>query len=136
MPQMKITGITDWLKRKGQKIGSSIVNPVVYIGKETAGISTRKPRTFKTYLKTIIDVACRVSRTIGLRSIWRTSMDLSQQVSQYIRYTLTLFIACLIFTCLVLISLSYWALISVGHQLARFFREMRWGAGFVLMSFV
>ena len=77
MPQMKITGITDWLKRKGQKIGSSIVNPVVYIGKETAGTSTSRPRTFRTYLKTIIDVVCRVSRTIGSRSIWRMSMALS-----------------------------------------------------------
>ena len=136
MPQTKITGITDWLKRKGRKIGGSIVNPVVYIGKETAGTSTSRPRTFRTYLKTIIDVVCRVSRTIGSRSIWRMSMALSQQVSQYILYTLTLSIACLIFTCLILISLSYWALISVGHQLVRFFKGMRLAAGFVSMSFV
>ena len=64
------------------------------------------------------------------------SMDLSRQVSQFIRYTLTLFIACLIFTSLMLISLSYWALISVGHQLVRFFKGMRLAAGSVSMSFV
>ena len=78
MPRTKITGITGWLKRKGRKIGSSIGNPVVYIGRETAGTSMNRQRTFRTYLKTIIGVACRVSRMIGSRSIWQMSMDLSQ----------------------------------------------------------
>ena len=130
MPQTKITGITDWLKRKGRKIGSFIDNRAASIGREMVGISTKKPKTSTTSQKTTTGEGYRAKAMTGLRSIWATSMASSQAVSRYILYTLTLFTACLIFTFLITIHLSYWVLISVGHQLVRFYNVIRSVAGF------
>ncbi len=136
MHQMRITGITSWLKKTGQRIGSFTVNRVVCIGKATDGTSTRKQRILITYRKATTGEVCKVRLMIGSRSISRMSTALYRVVSQFIPYTLILSIAWLTFTSLILISLSCWALTSVGLQLVRSFREMGLVAGFVLMNSV
>ena len=136
MLQTKTIGITSWLKKIDQRIGSFTVNRAVCIGKATDGTSTRKQRILITYRKGTTGEVYRVRLTIGSRSILRMSTALYRVASQFIPYTLILSIAWLTFISLILINLLCLALTSVGLQLVRFFKEMRWAAGFVLMSFV
>ena len=136
MHQMRIIGITSWLKKIGQRIGSFTVNRVVCIGKATDGTSTRKQRILITYRKATTGEVYRVRLTIGSRLILRMSTALYRVASQFIPYTLILSIAWLTFTSLILINLLCWALTSVGLQLVRSFRGMGLVAGFVLMNSV
>ena len=134
MPQMKTTGITDWLKRKGRKIGSFIASPVESIGREMVGISIPKPRTSTTYPRITTGEDSKAKQTTGSRSTWLTSTALYQAANQFILYILILYTVSVMCILLVLMPLLFLVSILVGLPLALFYSVTRWVAGFVSMN--
>ena len=136
MHRMRIIGITDWLKMNVQKDGSFTVNRVVYIGKATDGISTQRQKNvhnlpedyYRRGLQGKTDdwIKVNLANEYGFVSSGKPVHPLYTDSIQCMGGR---------FISLVLISLSYWVLISVAHLLARFFSETVWGAGSALMSF-
>jgi len=128
---MKITGITDWLKKSGQKIRSFIDNRAVSIGREMVGISIPEPRTSRTYPRITTGEDSKAKQTTGSRSISRMSTALFQAVNQFILYILILYTALAMFLFLILTPLLCLVSILVALPLVLLYNVMRLVDGFV-----